>query len=475
MKNFKKFILVILILPCIFLFNACSFFGSTKVYVTDIKQTSQIGETTTYTVYYSDGSHSVFTVQNGADGDDGDDLTIESIKAYCEANELDFDSFLKQYLTVVQENKSIKDATSIAIQSAVTVWCEVPTSNYYNIKDKELACGAGVIYKMEAEYSYIITNYHVVYNTLSDFSNKIASTIHIFQYGTSEEVYKTNQTDSNGYPLLSYGDGAVYAEYVGGSLTNDIAVLKVSTDDLLTYNENAKPVTIAEDYSLGETAIAIGNPACEGFSVTSGVVSVISEELNMTGADEATSCTFRVMRIDTAINGGNSGGGLFNINGELIGIVNARVVSVEYENMAYALPIDHVSKIADNLIYYYESEQTPSNVKALTLNIGLTSKNSRAVYNSTENETTLQEDVVITSISVGVGNDMDLKIGDIIKSISINGTKYDITQAYQVDDVLLNVREGDKLLITVTRNKITTYCALAEDAGISSSQLIEIA
>ena len=125
----------------------------------------------------------------------------------------------------------------------------------------------------------------------------------------------------------------ISAEYIGGSLTYDIAVLKITDSEI--YSESiAKKAELADrTVFAGETAIAIGNPEADGISSTVGVVSVDSEYLTMTGADDVTEVTFRVMRIDTAVNSGNSGGGLFNDQGELIGIVNAKIMTDDIENI----------------------------------------------------------------------------------------------------------------------------------------------
>lgn len=490
MKKFKKFLLLLCLIPCVFLFNACSFFNEEEVYVTNIVQTEVVGNVATYTIYYSDGTTSLFTITNGKDGVDGKDgengkdgadadfLTIQSIKDYCEQNNLDFEEFLAEYLTINEINNNIniesvqnvQEATNVAIHSAVTIWCEFPNKDYNNNKKTSLACGAGVIYEMEegSEYSYIVTNYHVVYYPSCATSNHIAKRINIFQYGGDETVYKNNLVDNEGYPTYVYGHGAIEAEYVGGSLNYDLAVLKVKTEDLLTYNENAKPVTIAEEYNLGEAAIAIGNPECEGFSVTNGIISVVSEDIDMEGADDVTKCNFRVMRIDTAVNGGNSGGGLFNMNGELIGIVNAKAVSSDIDNIAYALPVDNVTKVVNNLIYYYEKTGTHSQVKKLFLDIEYTTENSRSVYNPTTNRTTITDDLKVADVTLGgLGYLIGLKEDDVIQSIIINGTKHTITRSYQLPDLLLNVRAGDNIILTVKRGNVSQELGVAELTGVS--------
>lgn len=485
MKKFKLFILVLIsIIPCAFLLSGCLFINSTnksQAYVTKIEATETVGASTTYTVYYSNGTTSLFTVENGKDGEDGKDLTLESIKQYCQANNIDFETFLKEFLTI-DNSQSIQQATATAIQSAVSVWCEFPVRDYYS-KDTSVACGAGVIYQINDSYAYIITNYHVVYYTKCQTNNKIANKIHIFQYGTSEHAYETGNNDANGYPEIAYGEGAVEAEFIGGALNYDIAVLKVATADLLKYNEHAKAVTVANDYTLAETAIAIGNPETEGISVTSGIISVESEEIEMTGADDITTCEFRVMRIDAAVNGGNSGGGLFNINGELIGIVNAKVVDSKIDNIAYALPYDNVTKVADNLIYYYEKTNQTVKVKKLILDIKVYAENMRSIYNLETNTTTLKEDIVVHSVSntsnnthgVGIGYLIGLQAGDIIKSISINGEEHILTRMFELSDWLLAVRPGDKVILTIERNNIEQKLGITTENGVLETYLTLVA
>lgn len=469
MKYLRRLLLVFVFIPCALLFSACSFlFPNENVYVTNIVQSSTTEDLTTYTIYYSNGTTSMFTVSNGKDGNDGDDLTLESIKQYCETNNVDFEIFLKEYLSIEQET-SIKEGTNKALQSAVSVWCEFPTS-YYQTKT-EVFCGAGVVYKMNDEYSYIVTNYHVVYYKNSKTSNKIANKIHIFQYGTSESVFKTE--DQSGNITVNYGDGAIEATYVGGAMNYDIAVLKVATADLKTYNEHVKPVTIAKNYSIADTAIAIGNPESDGISVTQGIISVESEQIEMTGADESTACEFRVMRIDTAVNGGNSGGGLFNVKGELIGIVNAKVVDEDIDNIAYALPYDNITKVADNLIYYYEQSEQPSQVKKLVLGIEYTVENSRAVYNPTTNQTTLKDDLVVKKVNQTTNNSnisaayaCEIMAEDIIKSIIINNIEYTLTRAHQLPDLLLSIRAGDKVLFKIKRGDQIITKGFGTDDGV---------
>lgn len=485
MKKYKKLLLILLLVPCMFILNACSFSFDSEAYVTSIEKTEVVGNLSTYTVYFSDGTHSTITINDGNDGKDGSDLTIDSIKSYCSKNNINFESFLKEYLTVIQvveTSPTIQDATNKALQSTVSVWCEFPTSDYKGLnKNIEIGCGAGIIYKMEEVYSYIITNFHVVYLKDCDTSDFFAREIHIFQYGADENAYRLtekniygNQTlvyDEEGYPEIVYGNGSIEATYVGGELSYDLAVLKVKTSDLLEFNPNAKAVEMDDNYEIGETVMAIGNPEGYGTSVTSGIISVVSENLEMTGVDEVTKCVFRVMRIDAAVNGGNSGGGLFDVYGKWIGIVNAKMVSSNIDNIAFALPCDNVTAVVDNILYNYDGT-TASRVNLVNLGLTISAENKHSVYDPETNRTIILDDAVVTSVKQGsLAKLMQFQVNDIIKSISINGTVHDINRAYEFSDLLLTIRVGDKILVEVERegNSISQTLSIANEEGISES------
>lgn len=124
------------------------------------------------------------------------------------------------------------------------------------------------------------------------------------------------------------------------------------TDNEVLKNSDAKEVEIANsnEINVGDKAIAIGNSEALGISATSGIVSVDSEYITMLSLDEKAYVDHRVIRIDTAVNGGNSGGGLFNSNGQLIGIVNAKITDDSIENIAFAIPSNVAISIAQNIL-----------------------------------------------------------------------------------------------------------------------------
>ena len=476
MKKFRAFLLLIVILPCIFLFGGCSI---TDPYVIGIEKTETIGTTDTYTIYYSDNTTSTFTVENGTDGKDAENVTIEDIfmslverGQYSDTSE-DYLKFLSEYLDITVENNSTKDAVVNATPSVLSIYVEHPTTSiigefpmYEEVTESKIYCGAGVIYEMNDEYSYIITNFHVVYQIDSEISTKIARSIYAYPYGQSVVIDETDSSNAITSPTVAFGGNGVECTYIGGSMNYDIAILKVSTVSLKAVNPDAKAVTIADGYSLADTAIAIGNPEGDGISVTSGIISVVSEEISMTGVDEKTEVTFRVMRIDSAINGGNSGGGVFNDKGELIGIVNSKLVMTAdgsaADNIAYALPYDNVTKVAENIIDQYETSTNKSsnsssyiNVSKLYLGIAISAENTKTSYDYQTDEITISENAVIVNVSENsLAQKKGMLEGDIITSIVINDSEYEISRYYQVSELLLTVRVGDSVLINVARDNL---------------------
>lgn len=218
-------------------------------------------------------------------------------------------------------------ATSKAVNSVVTIYSTFTKNTMVRpgqyISSDVIAAGSGVIYEIRGNDVFIITNYHVIYDRDSTTANSRAKKIAV--YANAHE------------------DTEILAEFVSGSKENDIAVIKAS---LSNFHDCITAATISKDLYLGERVIAIGNPLAAGISVTSGVVSVAYEEITMEALDDAKkTVTIGVIRTDTAINSGNSGGGLFNIYGELIGIVNAKTVESGVENMGYAIPIKTVLEL----------------------------------------------------------------------------------------------------------------------------------
>ena len=151
--------------------------------------------------------------------------------------------------------------------------------------------------------------------------------------------------DSSSVKVSMYDGSSYDAQIVGYDESNDIAVLKIDAQGLT-------PVVLgdSDDLNVGDTVVAIGNPLGElTFSLTQGAVSAKDREITLSSG-----VTMNLLQTDCAINSGNSGGALFNLYGEVIGITNAKYSSsgsgASVDNIGFAIPINHVRSIVESII-----------------------------------------------------------------------------------------------------------------------------
>ena len=196
------------------------------------------------------------------------------------------------------------------VNSTVGITTSV-TTNFWGFQTTSAASGSGFILTADG---YVLTNYHVI-----ESSNSISVTLY---------------------------DGKSYdAALIGYDESSDIAVLKIDADGLT-------PVVLgdSDNLNVGDSVIAIGNPLGElTFSLTSGAVSALNREITLSN-----SVTMNLIQTDCAINSGNSGGALFNLYGEVIGITNAKYsgsgTGASIDNIGFAIPINHVRSIVESII-----------------------------------------------------------------------------------------------------------------------------
>jgi serine protease Do len=251
---------------------------------------------------------------------------------------------------------------------------------------------------------------------------------------------------------------AIPATYVGGSMEYDIAVLKVKGSRVLAESNATEAIFADSDnISVLDQAIAVGNPEDLGLSATLGHVSVDSEYITMNASDGLSVVQQRVIRIDTPINSGNSGGGLFNSSGEVIGIVNAKLMSSE--NMGYALPSSFVKYVAENIIYYCDGTQY-ENVYRCYLGIEVRASKMYTVYDLDTGKVLKREEVSVSKLTDGGLAIGKLQVGDVINSITIDGVKYDTVRLHSVTDPMLNARVGSVVVVNVTRDGVVMDVAI---------------
>lgn len=325
-------------------------------------------------------------------------------------------------------------AASRAMLSTVSVICTYETA----LGLPGGSAGSGVIYKLDKEKgdAYVITNYHVVYNGATA-KNPISNDINLFLYGMEHMAEGE----------VSY---AIPATYVGGSMEYDIAVLKVTGSTTL-MESCAMAATFADSdkVSVLETAIAIGNPGGGGLSATVGCINVDSENISVQFDTPVgkKAVSLRVMRTDAAVNSGNSGGGLYNDSGELIGIVNAKDADTTVDNIGYAIPSNVAKAIADNAIYYNDGT-----VKRCLLGITVGSAKYYTEYDVETGKIHKYEKVVITELTDTSAAAGLLMPGDIINSITVDGKKCEVTRIHHVVDAMLYARVGSSVITNVTRD-----------------------
>lgn len=405
---------------------------------------------------------------NGAQGLNGKDAkspTLEEIYEAAVANEYkgDFFTFLNEYLDVNISNNT-QVAANNAIRSAVSVYC-TSTINYMGQAQDSTSAGSGVIFELDKENgnAFIITNYHVVYNAASTADNKIAHDIRVYLYG---KEWGPDYGSSLNY--------AIPVEYVGGSMTYDIAVLKVSGSEVLKSSDSLA-ITVADSNHIpvGSLALAIGNPAAKGISVTSGIVSVDSETIGMKAVDNVTDVRFRVMRVDTAINNGNSGGGLFNGDGELIGIVNAKIASDEIENIGYAIPSNIAVSAAQNIIDNCDGVPFEK-IKKPVLGVLVEIKASNSIYDVNTQKVRISQEITVSAIDEGgIADTTDLQVGDKLIKVLIRGVEYQLDRLYILSDLLLSCGQ-ETIILTVERTVDDTTNTMEIEFSFTSENMSTI-
>lgn len=348
--------------------------------------------------------------QNGENGKDG--YTIDDLyNAYKQEHpDATMSDFFEAYLDITYDSTpGITSVAQQALKSGVGIVCK---------GTRVTSLGSGVIYKIDGNTAYIITNYHVIYDT---YSKSYASDIKVYIY--------------NRY----FDSDAITATVIGASKDNDIAVIKATADVFASDIVKAVTVNTSEPV-IGQMTFAVGCPGELQFSVTSGIVSVQSEYISTAYSDNV-----RVFRTDTALNGGNSGGGMFNEYGELIGIADAKSSDTSDDNMCYAIPAILAVNVADNII------ETNGGSRVL---LGITV--SADSMTTSENENGIIEtfyNVVVSEVSAGALAQNSLKAGDVIKSVKINdGETIAVNSVYNLTEHMYKVRLGDSITFNIVRD-----------------------
>lgn len=246
---------------------------------------------------------------------------------------------------------------------------------------------------------------------------------------------------------VTFADGSeVDAVIKGMKSDSDLAVVAVKLDDISDSTMSA--ISIAKlgsstDVKVGEAAIAIGNAAGYGISVTTGIVSAVDKSLTVDNVvyDD-------LIQTDAAINPGNSGGALFNAQGEVIGINSVKMSDTKVEGMGYAISIDSVKDIIDDL-----STQT-TRVALDNEKRGYLGVSGNSVTSEISQMYGWPEGVLIKSITEGsAAENAGLEINDVItsfdgKEVDSWETLVNMMQYYEV---------GEQVELTYSRFERGSY------------------
>ena len=271
--------------------------------------------------------------------------------------------------------------------------------SWYGQNQVESGAGSGVIISSDG---YILTCAHVV-----DGASTITVTI---------------------------GDKDYTATLVGEDTTSDIAVIKIDADGLT-------PATVGNSDSLkvGQSVMAVGNPLGElGGTVTGGMISALNRSVTIQGSSSVT--TMSLIQMDASVSPGNSGGGLFNMNGELVGIVNAKSSSSDAEGLGFAIPINDAIKVAQELLENgYVTGRPYLGITYLAVTDAQTASqlgvNAYGVY-------------VVEVVKGGPAEKAGLQAGDRI--VSVDGTE--IASKDDLGTLMQKHAAGDTLSITIARD-----------------------
>lgn len=312
---------------------------------------------------------------------ENDPLEISEVN-YADKQETDFTKAIeKAYNTVVEIQCTIETTYS---------------SGYFFFgggTQTSVASGSGVII---SEDGYIVTNNHVV----EDVTGEDAVQVKLY----NSEVYT--------------------AKIIGTDARTDLAVLKIDANNL--------PFSSFVDSSeliMGEDVIAIGNPLGLGISCSNGIISALEKEIYINNV------YLTVIQTNAAVNAGNSGGGLFDLNGNIVGIVNAKksaaMSETSVEGMGYAIPANTVKRIVTELVDNgYVKDRAALGIRVYTGDSYYSTNGvliTEVIEGGSAQQAGLQANDIITSINdtvvstyADLSKILDTKIvGDVVK-VTIN-------------------------------------------------------
>lgn len=303
-------------------------------------------------------------------------------------------------------NASDKDIVSIAQSvgpSVVAITSKVAYQDYFNNVSYSEGAGSGVIFKIDSDFAYILTNNHVI-----DGAESLLVEIQKNEF--------------------------IRADVVGKDKSTDVAVIKVALKEMKAETAKIiKPAVFGNSdvLKVGQTAVAIGNPLGYNNTVTVGVISALDRELKGQNS-------LKLIQTDAAINPGNSGGALVNGSGEVIGINSIKIANEEVEGIGFAIPINAIKPLIEEIL-------TKGYISRPYLGIY-----GQDISSETAKAYEIPVGVLVRNVVEGSGAQQGgMKAGDII--ISINDTR--INSMTDIGSTLAKLKVGESVKVKVVRNQ----------------------
>ena len=232
---------------------------------------------------------------------------------------------------------------------------------------------------------------------------------------------------------VTIGDKDYPATIIGEDSTSDIAVIKIEADGL-----TPAIVGDSDKLAVGDNVLAVGNPLGElGGTVTSGIVSALNRSVSIQSSSAVN--TMSLIQMDASVSPGNSGGGLFNMNGELVGIVNAKSSDSDAEGLGFAIPVNDAVKVAQELLENgYVTGRPYLGISYFAVTDAQTAAqlgvNAYGVY-------------IVEVVKGGPADKAGLQAGDRI--VSVDGSE--VATQSDLGTLMQNHKAGDTIEITVAR------------------------
>ncbi len=306
-----------------------------------------------------------------------------------------------------REELTAEEIYVLACRSTVGVTIPGYAYNVFGQAGDSVVTGSGIVL---SEEGYILTNYHVI-----------------------ETAYDNGST----IEVITYDGGEYEADVIGVEMDSDIAVLKIEAEDLTPAEFGD-----SEEMRVGQTIYAVGNPLGElTYTMTSGIVSALDRRVTTD-----VNATVNMFQIDAAVNNGNSGGPVYNVYGQVIGVVTAKYTLYGMEGLGFAIPANDACRTACDLV----EKGYVSGKAYLGLTLADVSPSAARYYD-------MVQGVYIYSVEPDSCADLaGVEPGDIITAIDGKGvaTGEELAQAVKEyragDSAELEIsRDGEEITVTV--------------------------